>query len=73
VRECRKRDKAVSDLQHELEDAEPNSIKLYQQAKHSKKKLEAAIAQEKQLSEKLRSQQDEIKGLKQDVAELKAV
>ncbi|OQR80760.1 structural maintenance of chromosomes protein [Achlya hypogyna] len=71
LKEVRKHDATALNVQQQVDDAAPRLIKLNEQIKHSKKKLECAIAHEKVMAKKVEKQDDEMDGLQADLVELK--
>jgi structural maintenance of chromosome 1 len=71
LKECREFDAKIAELQHEMERIAPKTIQLNERIKHSKKKIEQAIVQEKIAAKKVAHQEQEIQGLEADIADLK--
>ncbi|CAK4115963.1 unnamed protein product [Aphanomyces euteiches] len=71
LKSCRQLDTAVTEVTCELEDITPRIIRLNEQVKHAKKRLEAAASQESILGNSARDQEREIQGLERDIEDLK--
>ncbi|TMW55593.1 hypothetical protein Poli38472_010475 [Pythium oligandrum] len=72
LREAKKSRDRVHELQQQIDEIEPQTIRLREQAKHAKKKLDEAIETEKRMKMKLGSKKYEIEGLRKDLKDLSA-
>ncbi|KAI9988427.1 hypothetical protein PInf_021839 [Phytophthora infestans] len=73
LREVKTNRKRIQDLQSEMEDIQPQVIRLREQTQYSQRKIVESETTEKQMKERQKGKAKEIEGLKTDLQELEKV
>ncbi|KAF4127304.1 SMC proteins Flexible Hinge Domain, partial [Phytophthora infestans] len=73
LREVKTNRKRIQDLQSEMEDIQPQVIRLREQTQYSQRKIVESETTEKQMKERQEGKAKEIEGLKTDLQELEKV